>query len=180
MYANFTAIAALFALAFSSALFAQTSSATSVPSEQTLSMQKQQIKKQYQAAMKKCNDMNGNAKRICNAEADGQRKIEEKQVEVTARDTPKNRLELAEAKAEAQYMVAKAKCADQVRDAKTTCEKEAKAARDFANVQARRQSQTQTSTGGSGSGGSNASSTPSAGQATPQGDSASGGLRQNR
>ncbi|HEU5176359.1 MAG TPA: hypothetical protein VFU24_02810, partial [Burkholderiales bacterium] len=78
----------------------------------------------------------------------GQQKVSEAQAKVQERDTPKNRLELAEAKAEAQYDVAKAKCGDQVGDAKEACEKQAKAARDGAMAQAKIDSQKQGSAAG--------------------------------
>jgi hypothetical protein len=124
--------------------------------------------------MEKCNGMKDNAKDICKAEADGQKKTAEAQAKVTESDTPKNRFDLEQAKAEAQYKVANARCNDQVGDAKKACQQEAKATQDLAIAQAKKQSQTQTSSGSSGTGGSSSSGGSSAGQTTPPGSSASG------
>ena len=68
--------------------------------------------------MEKCNGMQGNAKDACKAEADGQKKVDEAQVKMTGHDSPKTRLDLANAKAEAQYDGVKARCGDQAGDAK--------------------------------------------------------------
>jgi hypothetical protein len=125
--------------------------------------QKQQSDQQQKAAMEKCNGMQGNAKDICKAEADGQKKVDEAQAKMTEHDSPKTRLDLANAKAEAQYNGAKARCGDQVGDAKKACEDEAKAAQNLAKAQAKRASLTQASgaqnvsSGSSGSSGSTGS-----------------------
>lgn len=140
MKANLIAINASLALVFATGAYAQSSPAASDSSRQQASMED------------KCDNMKGNAKDICKAQADGQKKISEAQAKVNARDTPKNRLELDQAKADAQYKVSKARCGDQVGDAKNTCEKEAKASHDLAIAQAKKQSQIQTSTGSSATG----------------------------
>ena len=55
-----------------------------------------------------------------------------------------NRLNLAESKADAEFDVAKARCEDQVGEAKDACRRNAKATRDKAKEQAKRDSQTDT------------------------------------
>jgi hypothetical protein len=179
MNAKLTIIAAALALSFAPGAYAQTSSSSSGSSGQggqsQQSSQKQQMEQQYKAAMEKCNGMKANAKDICKAEADGQKNIAEAQAKATESDTPKNRFDLEQAKADAQYKVANARCNDQVGDAKKACQLEAKATQDLAIAQAKKQSQT--STGSSGTGGSSASGDSSAGQTTspssqqPQGQS---------
>ena len=142
MNAKLTLITASLALAWSIGAHGQSAQQS----------EKQRIQEEHKAAMEKCKGMQDNGKKICEAEAEGQKKVAEAEAKVKERDTPKNRLEAAEAKAEAEYDVAKAKCGDQVGDAKNACEKEAKATRDGAMAQAKLESQKQGSaaTGASG------------------------------
>lgn len=144
-------ISGIVALLLSAALWAQGMTAGSVP------LSKQQINEQHRDAMKKCDALQDNAKRICETEADGKKSIAEAQAKVMQRDSPKNRLALAEARAEALYKVNRLNCEDQVGDAKDACNKNARSQRDMSLAQARRESQTQTrapggetSTGGGG------------------------------
>ncbi len=116
---------------------------TSATAQQT-ALTKRQIQQQHDSAMKKCDVLKNNAKKICEAEADGQKSIAEAQVRATERDSPKNRLNLAETRADAEFEVAKARCDDQVGEAKDTCRRNAKATRDKAKEQAKRDSQTHT------------------------------------
>src|SRR5687768_307457 len=142
MNAKLTLIAASIALAWSIGAHGQSAQHSD----------KQRIEEQHKAAMAQCKDLQDNGKKICEAEAEGQKKVAEAEAKVKERDTPKNRLEAAEARAEAQYEVAKAKCGDQVGDAKNACEKEAKATKDSAMAQAKLESQKQgtAATGASG------------------------------
>ena len=99
-----------------------------------------QIDQQHKAELEKCKVMKGNAKDVCKKEADGKHKVAKAEAEVKEHDTPKNRLKVHEAKAEAQYDVAKERCDDQKGDAKDACQKAAKAERDGAIAQARKAS----------------------------------------
>jgi hypothetical protein len=101
------------------------------------------INDQHKAAMDKCKDLKGNAKDICKAEADGQRKVAKAEAEQKENDTPKNRFKVDEAKAKAQYDVAKEKCDDLKGDAKSACQKAAKAERDGAIAQAKKALETE-------------------------------------
>lgn len=105
--------------------------------------QKRQIDQQHRAALEKCKSLKENAKDICEAEADGQKKVAEAQAKVAEHDSPKNRLNLEKAKADAEYNVAKERCDDQVGDAKSACKKQAKATHDSAVAQAQAESQKQ-------------------------------------
>jgi hypothetical protein len=96
------------------------------------------IDQQHKAAMDKCKDLKGNAKDICKAEANGQRKVAKAEAELKEKDTPKNRMKVDEAKADAQYDVAKQKCDDQKGKAKSDCKHAAKAERDGAIAEARK------------------------------------------
>jgi peptidoglycan hydrolase CwlO-like protein len=174
MNARFTAIAASFAVIFATGVYAQGSPNASGSSGQGGQSQKQQIDQQHQAALKKCDSLKDNARDLCKAEADGQQKVAEAQTRVNERDTPKNRLDLAEAKADADYKVAKAKCGDQVGDAKNACEQEAKAVQNLAKARAKRESLAQTSsTGGTSSGSSGGQSTSASGTSGGQSPSSS-------
>jgi hypothetical protein len=175
MNTKITALAASIAFVLSASAYAQTSPGTSGSSAQAARSgggqqnQSPQVDQQYKAAMEKCNGMQGNAKDICKAEADGQKKVDQAQAKLTKHESPKNRLEVADAKAEAQYKVAKARCGDQVGDAKKACENEAKAAQNLAKAQAKRESLTQAS------GAQNAASSGSSGTSGSTGTSGSGG-----
>ena len=82
--------------------------------------------------MERCKSMKDNAQKVCEEEVEGQQKVAEAGAKVRDRDTPKNRLELAGVKAEAEYKVAAQRCDDQVGDGKSACQKVAKATRDLA------------------------------------------------
>ncbi|WP_292936601.1 hypothetical protein [Noviherbaspirillum sp.] len=160
-----TVLATSLAFVFASSAYAQQTSGSSGTSGKQSS--KQTIEQQHKAAIEKCNGMSGNAKDICKAEADGQKKISEAQAKLDQRDTPKNRLDLEEAKADADYKVAKERCDDQVGDAKNACQKEAKAKHNLALAEAKKQSQQKTS-------GSSATGTSSSGQGAMTGSSSAG------
>ena len=98
------------------------------------------IDQQHKAEVEKCKDMKGNAKDVCKKEADGKQKVAKAEAEAKENDTPKNRLKVQEAKAEAKYDVAKERCDDQKGDAKDACQKAAKAERDGAIAQAKKAS----------------------------------------
>ena len=99
--------------------------------------EKERIANEYKAAKEKCKDMKGNAKDICMAEAKGQNKVAKAELALKEKDTPKNRYDVAAAKADADYGVAKEKCDDMKGKEKRQCEKDAKAARDSAKKQAK-------------------------------------------
>src|SRR5436190_5762172 len=123
---------ALLALAFAGSAFAQ---------GQGKDPDKKQAGEEYKQAMEKCKDLKDNPKNICEAEAKGRRKVAEAEAKVKDNPSRKNQLGLEEAKADAQYEVADKKCDDEVGDTKKACVKEAKATRDQAKAQARRQAQ---------------------------------------
>jgi len=99
--------------------------------------EKDRISSEAKAAKDKCKDMKGNAKDICMAEAKGNEKIAKAELELKQKDTPKNRYDVAVAKADMEYHVAKEKCDDMKGKDKKACEKDAKAAHDQAKKQAK-------------------------------------------
>jgi hypothetical protein len=99
--------------------------------------EKQRIEKEGKAAKEKCKDMKGNEKDKCMAEAKGQEKVAKAELEAKNKDTPKNRYDVAAAKADMEYDVAKEKCDDMKGKEKDACQKDAKAARDSAKKSAK-------------------------------------------
>ena len=106
-------------------------------SKDQVKAEKDRISSEAKAAKDKCKDMKGNAKDICMAEAKGNEKIAKAELELKQKDTPKNRYDVAVAKADMEYHVAKEKCDDMKGKDKKACEKDAKAAHDQAKKQAK-------------------------------------------
>ena len=99
--------------------------------------EKQRIESEAKAAKDKCKDMKGNAKDVCMAEARGQEKVAKAELEAKQRDTPKNRYDVAAAKADMTYNIAKEKCEDMKGKDQKSCERDAKTARDETKKQAK-------------------------------------------
>jgi hypothetical protein len=83
---------------------------------------------QYKADKAACSSLSGNAKDICMEEAKGKEKIAKADAAAGYENTPKARENARDARADANYAVAKEKCDDLAGNAKDVCVKEAKAA----------------------------------------------------
>ena len=92
----------------------------------------------YRAALKRiaadhnkaramCRSLTGHARRVCFAEADADDKKAIASAEADYRDTPRARHNAKIAEADANYAVARVKCADQAGDARRECLRTAKA-----------------------------------------------------
>lgn len=127
-----TLIAAVAALGY-----AGTGLAADTMSKDQYKAEKQRIEADGKAAREKCKDMKGNAKDICMAEAKGNEKIAKAELAAKQKDTPKARYDVAVAKADLEYNVAKEKCDDLKGKDKKSCEKDAKAAHNQAKKQAK-------------------------------------------
>jgi hypothetical protein len=88
---------------------------------------KASAKSTYEAAAKRCDTMNGNAKDICVAEAKAARTKTEVEAEAAYKGTPKARAHAVDEIAEANYKVAKERCDDRTGNDKDVCIKVAKA-----------------------------------------------------
>jgi hypothetical protein len=99
--------------------------------------EREKIAADAKAAKEKCKDMKGNAKDICMAEAKGQEKVAKAELALKNKDTPKNRYDVAAAKADAEHDVAREKCDEMKGKEKEACQKDAKNARDAAKKQAK-------------------------------------------
>jgi hypothetical protein len=82
---------------------------------------------QYKMDKATCDALSGNAKDICVEEAKGKEKVAKADAEAAFENTPKARENAREARADANYEVAKEKCDDLAGNAKDVCMKEAKA-----------------------------------------------------
>ena len=118
-------IAAAISLAFAGPVLAADSM-----SKDEAKAEKQRIVQEAKANKDKCKDLKANAKDVCMAEARGKEKVAKAELAAKEKDTPKNRYDVAAAKADADYNVAKEKCDDMKGKEKDQCQKDAKAARE--------------------------------------------------
>lgn len=90
--------------------------------------EKTRIEAAHKSAKAQCKALQGNAKDVCEKEADGAEKVAK--AELKARDKPsdKTRYDAHVAKAESDYEVAKERCDDLTGNSKDVCQKDAKAA----------------------------------------------------
>jgi hypothetical protein len=84
------------------------------------------IEEAAKAEKKACKSMSGNAKDVCEAEAKAKEKVAKAELDYQYSATERNRVKLADMKAEAEYEVAKERCEDQTGDARSACKKQAK------------------------------------------------------
>src|SRR4051794_12556743 len=117
-----TLAAAALSLAYAGPLFA-----ADTMSKDQVKAEKDRIAQEAKANKDKCKDLKGNAKDVCMAEAKGQEKVAKAELEAKQKDTPKNRYDVAVAKSDMDYNVAKEKCDDMKGNDKKACEKDAKA-----------------------------------------------------
>ena len=115
------------ALALSTGALAFAAGAQAAGDKAAYENAKASAKTTYEAAVKQCDAMNGNAKDICVAEAKAARTKTEVQAEAAYKDTPKAREHAVEEIAEANYKVAKERCDDRTGNDKDVCIKVAKA-----------------------------------------------------
>lgn len=98
-------------------------------SKDALDAAEARIGKQAKAAAKACSALKGNARDICQAEAKGQEKVARAQLEAQYAPGPETEREAKDAKAEADYAVAKERCDDaRSKEAKKACLQQAKSA----------------------------------------------------
>ena len=127
-----TMIAAVAACAYAGTGLA----ADTMPKDQ-YKTEKQRIEADGKSAREKCKGMSANAKDVCMAEAKGNEKVAKAELEAKQKDTAKARYDLAVAKSDMTYNVAKEKCDDLKGNDNKACTKDAKAAHDQAKKQAR-------------------------------------------
>lgn len=96
---------------------------------------KDKISAEYKAAKELCKPMKDNAQDVCEKEAKAKEKIAMAELDFNRSGSDKDRVKLANVKAEQEYEVAKEKCEDKEGDAQRACKKEAKAAEDRAKAE---------------------------------------------
>ena len=121
------------ALAFATGAQAQSTSA-----RQVKNADQDRIEAEYKAAKEKCDTLEGNAKDVCQKEAKGKEKIAKAELDAKMNPTAANQRKAREAKAEADYDVAKERCDDQTGNDKDVCQKDAKAAYERAKADIKR------------------------------------------
>ncbi|WP_313076711.1 hypothetical protein [Melaminivora sp.] len=89
---------------------------------------KDRIEADYKAAKAQCEPLQGNAKDVCKKEAEGNEKVAKAQLEAQYKPSDKHTSKVHEARADADYEVAKEKCEDLKGNDKDVCKKDAKAA----------------------------------------------------
>ena len=88
---------------------------------------KEKIEANYKADKAKCDGLKDNAKDVCQKEAKGKENVAKAELEQQYKPSDSNSRKVEEEKVKATYEVAKEKCDDQKGDAKSACEKQAKA-----------------------------------------------------
>ncbi|MEX2197494.1 MAG: hypothetical protein WD886_01690 [Burkholderiales bacterium] len=134
-----SAIALAIGLAFSTGAMAQAVSKTEQMSKSEYTMHKDAIKADLKTAKTACDALTANAQDICIAKAKGGEKVAAAELEARYKPTDKSRNDVAAAKADAAYEVAKEQCDDKAGNAKDVCIKEAKAAQTAAKADAKAQ-----------------------------------------
>lgn len=89
---------------------------------------KDKISADYKVDKAVCDKLTDNAKDVCDKQAKAKEKVALAELEYNRSGSDRDRVKLANVKAEQEYAVAKEKCDDQTGDAKNICQKEAKAA----------------------------------------------------
>jgi len=128
---NIKAVAVAITLAFSAGAMAQGISKTEYKSSQ------EKISADYKTAKAGCASFSDNANDICEAQAKGNERVAVAELEASYKPDSKNHYNVAIARAEADYAVAKQKCDDLSGNAKDVCVKEAKAAQISAKADAK-------------------------------------------
>lgn len=104
-------IPAAVALAFASAALAQTPT-TPTYDRQAKEAEEQRIEAQAKSAKARCNQMEGNAEDICEAQAKAEEKVAKAELDAKYDPSPRNQRRASAMKAEGQYEVAKQRCQD--------------------------------------------------------------------
>ncbi len=127
---------ALALLALTSLAWGQTTQAPNMTRE-AYTAQKDRIEADAKAARAKCDPLQGNAKDICRAQAKGLEKVSKAELEAQYKPSARNEQRALEAKADADYDLAKERCDEQQGHAKDACVEQAKAAQSAAKAQAK-------------------------------------------
>lgn len=120
-----------------SAVFAVAHAADPAMSKEDVAAEKARIEADYKAQRSACDSLSGNQKDICVEEAKGKEKVAKAELDYRREPNARHQEKVAEARAEAQYDLAKERCDDLAGDQKDVCQKEAKAAKAKAEADAK-------------------------------------------
>ena len=115
----------LLMLALASTCFVATQASAMTGDEHKVA--KEKIEADYKVAKAQCDTMKDNAKDVCQKEAKGKENVAKAELEQQYKPSDSHARKVEEEKVKANYDVAKEKCDDQKGDAKSACEKQAKA-----------------------------------------------------
>ena len=100
------------------------------------------IEAAYKADKAKCHTMKGNEQDVCEKEAKGKEKVAKAELDAKADPSEHNQRKVMEARADAQYDVAKEKCDALKGNEKDACQKDAKAEHERAQADIKRNAST--------------------------------------
>ena len=126
-------------LAFSAAHAQDNNANANKMSRDAYKAEKDAIEATYKADKEACKTSTGNAKDICEAQAKAKEDVAKAELDYKRSGTERDRMNVAETKAKANYDVAKEKCEDQAHDKQSACKKEAKAQEESAIAAAKKQ-----------------------------------------
>lgn len=126
------AMMAAVGLVFGGAAYAADGPSTMTKKEYRASQDR--IEVDYQSARRHCDSMSDNAKDVCQREAKGNEKVARTELEAQYKNTDRARHNAQQAKADAQYDVARERCDDMKGNQKDVCVKDAKAAHEKAKA----------------------------------------------
>ena len=98
---------------------------------------KEKIEADYKVDKKQCDTLKDNAKDVCHKEAKGKEAVAKAELEQQYKPSDRHARDVQEEKIKAAYEVAKEKCDDMKGDAKSACEKQAKADQDRGKAELR-------------------------------------------
>ena len=104
--------------------------------------EEERIEAAYKADKAKCDAMKGNEKDVCQKEAKGKEKVAKAELDARASPSEHNQRKVLQAKADAQYDVAKEKCDGMKGNEKDACQKDAKAEHERAQAELKRSAST--------------------------------------
>lgn len=99
--------------------------------------QMDRVDAEYRAASERCDDLAGNPRRVCVAEARAERRIAHSELAAQQKNTPKARYDARVARAEAEFDVAKERCGELAGHPREMCVADARAAEARAKSAAR-------------------------------------------
>lgn len=123
MQKSLVSLAIALACGFAGSAFAADNTAMS---KDQYKAEKDKISAQYKADKSSCDGMKGNAKDVCKADAKGKEKVAKAELEEQYKPSARHEQGVKDAKAKADYDVAKEKCEDMKGSSSRDCKRQAK------------------------------------------------------